>query len=268
MAFCDLVRYDTTFPTTETPGNWGNTMLTRLLGFTAFLLMVPMANAADIKTGFVNKTFTNADGSKSDYVVFVPHSYDGTKEYPIILFLHGSGETKGDRSGVMPVAQGIGPHVKRQEKTFAAFVVIPQSEKRTWRAESDDGKRAIAMLDATCKEYKIDPKREYLTGLSMGGFGTWSVANAYPERWAAMVPICGGGDPKAAERLKDIPCWCWHGDKDTAVKVELSRQMIDALKKAGAQPRYTELEFVGHNSWDAAYATPDLFVWLLAQKKK
>jgi len=224
--------------------------------------------AAEPTTGFLDKTHKNADGTESKYVVFVPHDYDGTKEYPIMLFLHGSGETKGDRGGKMPVEQGIGPHIKRNEKKFPAFVVIPQSEKRTWKADSDDGKRAIAMLDATMKTYKIDTKRQYLTGLSMGGFGAWSVAAAYPERWACLVPICGGGDVKSVEKIKDIPCWCWHGDKDGAVKVDLSRQMIEALKKAGGTPQYTELAYIGHNSWDAAYASQDLFDWMLKQKKK
>jgi len=227
-----------------------------------------IASAAEIKTGFVDKTHKNDDGTESKYVVFVPHGYDGTKEYPVILFLHGSGETKGDKSGQMPVEQGIGPHIKRNEKKFPAFVVIPQSEKRTWKADSEDGKRAVAILDAVMKEYKTDAKRQYLTGLSMGGFGTWHLAFTHADRWACMVPICGGGDPRGAEKIKDIPCWCWHGDADGAVKVDLSRKMIEALKTAGAKPRYTELEHIGHNSWDAAYASPDLFEWMMKQKKK
>jgi predicted peptidase len=242
-------------------------MLRRIALF-ALLLLPAVAPAADVKTGFVTKTFKNADGTASEYVVFVPHTYDGTKEFPVILFLHGSGETKGDKSGKMPVEQGIGPHIKRNEKTFPAFVVIPQSEKRTWKADTDDGKRAVAILDEVMKEYKIDATRQYLTGLSMGGYGTWHIAFAHADRWACMVPVCGGGDPKGAEKIKHIPCWCWHGDKDTAVKVELSREMIEALKKAGAEPRYTELEYVGHNSWDAAYATPELIEWMMKQQKK
>jgi predicted peptidase len=234
----------------------------------ALVLTPAVLFGADVKTGFVTKTHKNGDGSTSEFVVFVPHSYDGTKEFPIILFLHGSGETKGDRSGKMPVEQGIGPHIKRNEKTFPAFVVIPQSEKRTWKADSDDGKRAMAMLDETMAEYKTDSKRQYLTGLSMGGFGAWSFAVAHSKRWACLVPICGGGDPKAAEVIQEIPCWCWHGDQDGAVKVDLSRQMIDSLKKAGASPRYTELAHMGHNSWDAAYASPDLIDWMMKQKQK
>jgi len=214
----------------------------------------------------VDKTFKNANGTESPYVVFVPHAYDGKTEVPVILFLHGAGETKGGTK--KPVEVGIGPAVKKQEKTFPAIVVIPQSEKRTWKADSEDGKRALAILAEVQKEFKTDAKRTYLTGLSMGGFGTWSLAAAHPDKWAAIAPICGGGNVKDVEKIKDIPCWCFHGDKDFAVKVELSRTMIDALKAAGGTPKYTEYPGVGHNSWDAAYGEKEFFPWLLEQKKK
>jgi predicted peptidase len=222
-------------------------------------------------TGFVNKTFKNADDSESPYVVFVPQGYDGTKEYPVILFLHGAGETKNPKAkkeGKMPVEVGIGPAIKTREKTFPFIVVIPRAEGFGWNADSANAKRALAMLDATMKEYKIDAKRQYLTGLSMGGYGTWSIATASPDRWAAIAPVCGGGDPKEAEKIKDIPCWCFHGDEDGAVKVERSREMIAALEKAGGKPRYTEYKWVGHDSWDPAYATNELYAWLLKQSKK
>jgi predicted peptidase len=229
---------------------------------------VPSITRAEdsVKPGFHDKTFKNADGSTSPYVVFIPHGYDGKTEFPIILFLHGAGETKGGTK--MPVEVGIGPSIKKQEKTYPFIVVIPQSEKRTWQASSDDGKRAIAILDLTMKELKVDAKRQYLTGLSMGGYGTWSAAAAYPDRWAAIVPICGGGNPKDAEKIKDIPCWCFHGDADPAVPVKRSRDMIEALKNAGGKPKYTEYAGVGHNSWLRAYDEKELIPWLLEQKKK
>ena len=244
---------------------------TALLALLALLVIPAVGVAADTKNGFITKTYKNADDTTSEYVVFVPHTYDGSKEFPIILFLHGSGETKGDKGGKMPVEQGIGPHIKRNEKTFPAFVVIPQSEKRTWQADSDDGKRAMAMLDATMKEYKIDANRQYLTGLSMGGYGAWSHAAAFPDRWACFVPVCGGvrkaeDVAPTAEKVKGIPCWCWHGDKDGAVPVAKSRELIEAMKALKAEPRYTELEYVGHNCWDAAYATPELIDWMMKQK--
>ncbi len=238
-----------------------------LAAFTFCAALLP-ARAADDKpkTGFVDKTFTNADTTTSPYVVFVPAGYDGTKEFPTILFLHGSGETKGGKK--MPVEQGIGTAIKKREKDFPFIVVIPQAETKGWGADGPNAKRALAMLDAVQKEYKTDAKRQYLTGLSMGGYGTWSIAAAHPDRFAAIAPVCGGGDPKGAEKIKGIPCWCFHGDADTAVPVQRSRDMIDALKKAGAEPKYTEYPKVGHNSWDMAYGTDELYTWLLEQKKK
>lgn len=230
-----------------------------------------LAPADDKKHGFVDKTYKNADGSESPYVVFVPHDYDGKKEYPVILFLHGAGETKSEKSkagGKMPVEVGIGPAIKKQEKSFPFIVVIPRAEGFGWQATGANAKRALAMLDDVTKEYKTDPKRVYLTGLSMGGMGTWSIAMAHPEKWAAIVPICGRGDVKSAEKIKDIPCWCFHGDADKAVPVSGSRDMIDAIKKAGGSPKYTEYPNVGHDSWVPAYDTKELWTWLLEQKKK
>jgi len=232
-----------------------------------------LSASADDKHGFVKKTHKNADGTESPYTVFVPHSYDGKTEMPVILFLHGAGETKGTKGGKEPVEVGIGPAIKKQEKTFGAIVVIPQAETRGWQAEGPNAKRALTMLDEVMKEYKTDAKRQYLTGLSMGGFGTWSIAAAHPDRWAAIAPICGGaGNAEAAEKvaakIKDIPCWCFHGEADPTVKAELSRTMIDALKKAGGKPKYTEYPKVGHNSWDAAYGEKEFFPWLLEQKRK
>jgi predicted peptidase len=240
----------------------------------ALLLGLPpvLASADDRPaTGFVNKTFKNADGHESPYVVFVPKDYDGKKEYPVILFLHGAGETKNPKAtkqGKMPVEVGIGPAIKKREKDFPFIVVIPQAEGFGWGADTANAKRALAMLDAVMKDYKVDPKRQYLTGLSMGGMGTWSVAVAHPDRFAAIVPICGRGDTSKAEKIKDLPVWAFHGDADTAVNVSGSRDMIAAIKKAGGDPKYTEYPGVGHNSWDKAYGTDELYTWLLEQKKK
>jgi predicted peptidase len=237
----------------------------------SLLAALTLTAAADDTHGFVKKTHKNPDGTESPYVVFVPHNYDGKTELPVVLFLHGAGETKGGKK--QPVEVGIGPAIKKMEKEFGAFVVIPQAETRGWQADGPNAKRALRMLDEVMAEYKTDPKRQYLTGLSMGGFGTWSLAAAHPDRWAAIAPICGGAGnaeaaEKVAEKIKDIPCWCFHGDADPTVKVDLSRTIIDALKKAGGKPRYTEYPKVGHNSWDPAYAEKDFFPWLMEQKRK
>lgn len=132
----------------------------------------------------------------------------------------------------------------------------------------------MAILGEVQKAYKTDPKRVYLTGLSMGGYGTWSLAAAHPDKWAAIVPVCGGvsGGPKAypeaAQKIKDIPTWVFHGDQDSAVPVKFSRDIVAALKEAGGAPKYTEYPGVAHNSWDKAYGEKELWTWLLAQKKK
>src|SRR4051794_35820046 len=191
----------------------------------AFGLTVAVsARAAD--AGFLDKTYTGPDGTEHKYVLFVPHDYKKGTPTPTILFLHGAGETLGGKK--QPVEVGLGPAIKKREQTFPFLAVFPQSQKRTWRAGSGDADRALAILAEVEKAYKVDPKRVYLTGLSMGGFGTWSLAAANPDRWAAIAPICGGGDAKQAEKIKAIPCWCFHGDDDRAVPVGLSRQMVKA----------------------------------------
>jgi predicted peptidase len=246
----------------------------RLSLFLVAIMVATPAVAAE-KGSFINKKFKNEDGTESPYVVFVPGGHDKSKPAPVLLFLHGAGETKGGNA--MPIDQGIAPHIKRMEdkKQFFKFItIIPQAEAvktavpGRWHPENPDGKRALAMLDEVVKEYNGDPKRLYLTGLSMGGFGTWAIAAAHPEKFAAIAPICGGGKAEWAEKIKDLPCWCFHGAEDKVVLPKLSVEMIDAIKKAGGKPRYSEMPYVGHNSWDAAYAHEELYPWLLSHTKK
>jgi predicted peptidase len=240
---------------------------------------VAMGGEQAAERGFVERAYKDADGKEHKYVVFVPHSYKEEKPYPLILFLHGAGEREGGPK--KPVEVGIGSAIKKYgEKDFPFFVIFPQASARPdgkpkpgsigriWSSTEPDGKKALGMLEDVRKQYKIDEKRLYLTGLSMGGFGTWTLAFELPDKWAAIVPICGGGDPKAVDKIKHIPCWCFHGDQDKAVPVERSRTMIDALKAAGAQPRYDEYPGVGHNSWDQAYGNRELYDWLLKQNLK
>jgi predicted peptidase len=234
-----------------------------LLGLMTLGLLSGPGRAAEAGHGFLDRVYKDADGNETKYALFVPHDYEGDEPYPLILFLHGSGERGAD--GKKPTEVGLGPAVRKREKTFPAFVLFPQYRQFTWSPDSDDARRALGMLARVQKEYKIDPARVYLTGVSMGGFGTWHLAAKYPDWWAAIVPVCGGGDAKAAPAIKDIPCWIFHGAKDPTVPVGLSRQMFEALKAAGGKPKYTEYPDVAHDSWDPAYATDELYDWLFRQ---
>jgi predicted peptidase len=239
-------------------------LLTLALGTT----LAMSARAAE--TGFVDKTYKDPSGTEYKYVLFVPHDYKKGTPTPTILFLHGAGETKGGKK--MPVEVGIGPAIKKREKSFPFLTIIPQAPVRGWQAGGESAKMALGILAAVEKAYTVDPKRTYLTGLSMGGFGTWSLAAAMPEKWAAIVPICGGVRGKSADevaaKIKDIPTWVFHGDQDPAVPVAQSRDMVASLKKAGGHPKYTEYPGVKHESWVPAYDTDELYTWLLKQSKK
>lgn len=239
------------------------TFLSLLTGFAV------MASSQAADTGFLDKSFKDSAGTEHKYVLFVPNDYKKGTPTPTILFLHGAGETmQKSGKGKMPVEVGIGPAIKKRAKTFPFITIIPQAPVRGWQNGGKSAEMALGILASVEKEYSVDPKRTYLTGLSMGGFGTWSLAFNHPKKWAAIVPICGGGDPRGAEKIKDIPCWCFHGGADNVVKPDLSRNMIEALKKAGGEPKYTEYKDVGHNSWDKAYGTDELYVWMLKQSKK
>jgi predicted peptidase len=235
-----------------------------LFAFTVLASSV-LVHAGDQKTGFVPKVHKTKEGD-AKYVVFVPAGYKGDKDFPVILFLHGSGSTGDD--GEKQIKGGRAKAIRDKKEKFPFIAVFPQAHTKGWGANGPGGKQAIAILDEVQKDYKTDKKRVYLTGLSMGGFGTWSLAAAYPDRWAAIAPICGGGDPKTAAKIKDLPCWCFHGDADPTVNVEKSRVMIKALKDAGGSPRYDEYPGVNHNSWDRAYATAELYTWFLKHSTK
>ena len=235
-----------------------------LLGF---VVVAGRANAADDgKRGFIEKVFKD-DTGEHKYVVFVPQSYSPIKSSPVILFLHGAGERGTD--GRAPLNVGLGALVKAREATFPAIVVFPQCENtrgrvlHSWTAGTDDADRALKILEQVEQDYRTDPKRRILTGWSMGGFGAWSIAAADPSRWSALAPIAGGGQAEWAEKLKDLPIWAWHGDDDHAVLVNRSREMIEALKTAGATPRFNEIVGGDHESWRVAYADDRLIAWML-----
>jgi predicted peptidase len=193
---------------------------------------------------------------------------------PLILFLHGAGESGTDDE--RPTTVGIGPAIDAHPERFPALVVFPQASRGYgWRGFNLAA--AVAALDDVEERYSVDRGRVYVTGISMGGYGTWLAALQQPERFAAAVPVCGGLDrtssalsfPQAAQRLAPLPQWVFHGDADDIIPVQTSRAMVRALRAAGgADVRYTEYAGVKHNSWDRAYAEPELMPWLLRQRRR
>lgn len=197
--------------------------------------------------------------------IHVPDDYDATRVWPVILFLHGAGE--GGRDGSAQTTVGIGPAIRKDPAQFPAIVVFPQSPPRVpWFGPS--AANALAALDDAISEYNVDVQQQYLTGISMGGYGTWHLATRFPERFAAIVPICGGAEDVdvSASRLRNVPSWVFHGDRDNIIPVSESREIVAALEALGAPVRYTEYAGVMHNSWDRAYAEPELMPWLLGQR--
>ncbi len=214
--------------------------------------------------GFHLRTVKTDDGERK-YTVFLPKGYDGKKTYPVVLFLHGSGERGTD--GVISAQVGLGAVIAGHPDDFPFIALFPQA-RETWRADSDDAKAALAALDDVLASYQGDPDRVILTGLSMGGSGSWSIASAHPDRFIAVAPVCGTGDLNDVAKIKHLPVWTFVGDADRLRTVESTRSMVWALKKAGASPRSTEYRGVGHNSWDRAYSDPNLIEWMLQQTRK
>lgn len=204
---------------------------------------------------------TEAEKLPYNHLLFVPADYEKREKWPLIVFLHGAGE-RGDDLDL--VKKHGPPKIVEGKPDFEFIVVSPQIPAN----ERFDAEKVGQLVDQAVKSLKVDADRIYLTGLSMGGYGTWSTAAKYPDRFAAIVPICGGGDPETAERLKAIPCWVFHGAKDTAVSLQKSEEMVAALKKAGGEPKFTVYPEAGHDSWTETYNNPELYKWLLEQRKK
>jgi predicted peptidase len=234
------------------------------------------------ETGFLNRTVSVA-GIAYRYQVYVPADWSADKKWPFVLFLHGAGE-RGD-DGLAQTQVGIAAALRLHADRYPAIVVMPQCRKDVWWQDPAMEAQALAALDQSVKEFRTDPERVYLTGLSMGGYGSWAWLQKYPGKFAAAAVICGGivrprrpgvpedasADPNAdayAEAAKKIgniqPIWIFHGGADPVVPVGESRKMLDALKTLGSHVKYTEYEGVGHNSWDKAYAEPELPTWMFS----
>lgn len=234
---------------------------------------------------FLTRTIT-INGASHGYRVYVPSGWTKEKAWPVILYLHGAGERGNDN--LTQTRIGLGPALRRGEG-FPCVVVMPQCLRNRWWPEAEMQAIAIKALDEAIAEFNGDPERVYLTGISMGGYGTWALARSNPGRFAALAPVCGGVRPPAsvpippaapeaasspdpyaavAEKVGRTPTWIFHGSADAVVPVTESRKMAEALKAIGNPVRYSEYEGVAHNSWDRAYAEPELVAWLLAQRRQ
>jgi predicted peptidase len=198
---------------------------------------------------------------KSDYLLYLPLDYgkEPEKKWPLIVFLHGSGERGNDLNAVK-----IHGPPKVVEKRYLPFVILsPQCPAgEWWRPES-----VMALTDEIIAKYKCDPDRVYLTGLSMGGFGVWETAIRYPDRFAAIAPICGGGNPFRAPELKNVPVWAFHGELDRAVPISQTAHMVAVLKQAGGNVRFTRYPQAEHDSWTVTYDNRELYSWFLEHKR-
>lgn len=253
----------------------------------ACLTVVPLPGCstmlAEESGSFVKRTLMVGNSPRT-YQVFVPAHRAANAATPVVLFLHGSGERGSD--GELQTKAGLGPYVRAHAKDFPAIVVFPQvHENGEWTGANID--MALAATEAASREFGGDPRRTYLTGLSMGGYGTWETALKAPYRFAALVPICGAllapDDERAlyvtevantpdpytalATRLKHLPIWIFHGGRDETVPPTDDRKTFAALKAADGNVQYTEFPEAGHNAWDAAYQHAPLWAWLFAQQK-
>lgn len=225
------------------------------------------------------KTFKASDGTEVIYRFAAPAKIESGKKYPLVIFLHGAGERGKDNKAQLK--HGVNAILKHTEKIGEpTFLIAPQCPTGIWWTNIDNTakrtaeQKPITLLDAvleltedTAKTQAIDPKRIYITGLSMGGFGTWAALAKKPDLFAAAIPICGGGDPKTAAAFKHVPIQIFHGDADTVVKPDGSQKMFDALKQAGSNAKLTLYPGVGHNSWTQTYDNQEIIRWLFSQTK-
>lgn len=241
-----------------------------------------------MQTGFLTRTFAHEDGPRL-YQVYLPSDYDPDVPWPVILFLHGAGE--GGRDGVLPTEYQLGSAIRRNAKAFGAIVVFPQVQRYQPLWTSLDVDYALDVLRQVQQEYACDPDRIYLTGVSTGARAAWHALYRHPELFAAALIVAGvvrprqpdgsrvpdpdpvvppgDGDPPQAlgQTLARMPLWVFHGDDDPVFPVDDAREVVAALKQAGAPVTYTELPRFGHDVWDIAYYSPSVAAWLFDQRR-
>ena len=229
---------------------------------------------------YEKETFT-AEGKTLLYRVLKPAKIEAGKKYPLVLFLHGAGE-RGDNNTAQLVHGSALFTKKENREKYPCYVIFPQCPNgKKWvevdwsskkphvspKEPSESMRLTRLLLDQYLKDHPVDADRIYVMGLSMGGFGTWDFMQRYPDVVAAAAPICGGADDSTAPRIKHIPIWAFHGSEDSAVWPERSRSMVEELKKVKGNVRYSEYAKVGHDSWNRAFAEPELLPWMFAQQR-
>lgn len=249
--------------------------LSLLIGFPVFA----MAQITDFKA----HTYEDDSENELNYRMLKPVDYDSSKSYPLVLFLHGAGERGDDNfSQLKWGAQHFAdPDFREKYPAFVVAPQVPEGDFWSWLNLDEDSTSYIApmretptepmrltieLLEKLQEEYAVDADRLYVTGLSMGGFGTFSLIERFPEKFAAAVPICGGGDAARAFLLKEMPIWVFHGTEDQVVDVRYSRTMVDAIQMAGGSPGFTEYPDAGHvEAWVKAYKDEELYKWMFSK---
>lgn len=226
------------------------------------------------KPVFRPKSFLSSTGETLPYRLFIPQSYDERKKYPLVLWLHGGAGRGDDNLKQISGGNAIGSQVwtspKNQRKN-PCFVVAPQCRRGELWATLDKVEPTVQLrlvlelMQYLRRDFNLDEQRLYVAGQSMGGFGTWAIISQYQGMFAAAIPICGGGNESEAPKLTRMPIWAFHGEKDEAVSVERSRDMIAAIKEAGGMAKYTEYKGAGHVIWEQVFSEPGLLAWAFAQ---
>lgn len=195
----------------------------------------------------------------TNYLIYLPDGYESSgKPWPLVMFLHGSGERGTE---INAVKSNGPPMLVEKGRKFPFILLCPQCpEKTIW-----DNKLLVTLLDEIQSKYNVDKSRVYLTGLSMGGHATWSLAIQYPERFAAIIPVCARGYSQDVYVLKDVPVWVFHGAKDDIVPISDGKKMADALEKAGGKIKFTIYPEANHDAWTETYNNPEVYEWLLSQ---
>ncbi|MDD9887314.1 MAG: prolyl oligopeptidase family serine peptidase [Candidatus Marinimicrobia bacterium] len=237
-------------------------MKDRIIKYIGILLWISMSSG--LAQEHINSD--SPDKIKLKYLLHLPNQYEKYPQmnWPVILFLHGMGE-RGDNLELLKI-HGM-PKITSKNKDFPFIAISPQCPIDNFWNDTTIQDALMGLLNEIISNYRTDKNRIYLTGLSMGGYGTWSLAAKHPNVFAAAVPICGGGDPSTVKRLKDMPIWAFHGAKDTVVPSSETEAMVSVLKKIGGNVKYTLYPDAYHDSWTKTYENEQLYKWLLSHQK-